>query len=39
MTNDVCLFCKRMISNHSKDEAIHCAIKICEGGQEKEEAF
>jgi len=28
-----------MISDHSKDEAIHCAIKICEGGQEKEEAF
>ncbi len=39
MTNDVCLNCKRMISDHSKDEVIHCAIKICHGGQENEEEF
>jgi len=39
MTNDVCLFCKRKISDHSKDEVIYCAIKICKGGQEKEEEF
>jgi len=39
MTDDVCLFCKRKILDHSHDEALHCAIKICAGGQVKEEEF
>jgi len=29
MSSAICLFCKRIISEHSSAQAIACAIKIC----------
>jgi len=31
MTSNVCLFCKRMMSDHTKDEHYECALKLCNG--------
>jgi len=30
--NNACIFCKRAVSEHTKDEALSCALKICEQG-------
>ena len=31
MTSSVCLSCKQIISDHTKDESIECALKLCNG--------
>ncbi len=29
MKSNICFFCKRIISDHTKDEALDCALEIC----------
>ncbi len=29
MKSNICIFCKHIISDHTKDESIECALKLC----------
>ena len=31
MKSNICLICKRVISDHSRRENIECALKLCNG--------
>ena len=31
MKSNICLSCNRIISDHTKDESIECALKLCNG--------
>ena len=33
MKSNICLFCKRMMSDHTKDEHFECALKLCNGNE------
>jgi len=30
MKSNICFFCKRVISDHTKEESLECALKLCE---------
>ena len=31
MKSNICIYCKRVISDHSRGENIECALKLCNG--------
>ena len=33
MESTICLFCQRVISEHSRRENIECALKLCDGNE------
>jgi len=33
MKSNICLICKRVISEHSRRENIECALKLCNGNE------
>ena len=33
MKSDICISCKRVISEHSRRENIECALKLCNGNE------
>ena len=33
MKSNICLICKRVISEHSRRENIECALKLCDGNE------
>jgi len=33
MTSDNCFSCNRVIQDHTKEESIECALKLCNGNE------
>ncbi len=33
MKSNICIYCKRVISDHSRRENIECAINLCNGNE------